>query len=126
MQHLAIRCPYQERASAIGDVVQVYSGAHGRTMIFTSTKQEANELTQNSVIKQETQVLHGDIAQKQVGLVGAGAGFRFGCKCAHILLFVGIPKFTLRVLYKNQRELTLENFRQGKFRCLVATDVAAR
>ena len=34
-------------------------------MIFTSTKKEANELALNSVLKQETQVLHGDINQTQ-------------------------------------------------------------
>ena len=45
--------------------LQVYSGAHGRAMIFTSTKKEANELALNSVLKQETQVLHGDINQTQ-------------------------------------------------------------
>ena len=44
---------------------KVYSGAHGRAMIFTSTKKEANELALNSVLKQETQVLHGDINQTQ-------------------------------------------------------------
>ena len=45
-------------------------------MIFTSTKKEANELALNSVIKQETQVLHGDInqAQREITL----ASFREG------------------------------------------------
>ena len=52
MQHLAIRCPWQERDSAMGDVVQVYSGRQGRAMVFTSTKQEANELVQSSNLKQ--------------------------------------------------------------------------
>ena len=33
-------------------ISQVYSGAHGRAMIFTSTKKEANELALNSVLKQ--------------------------------------------------------------------------
>ncbi|XP_077999152.1 nucleolar RNA helicase 2-like isoform X1 [Glandiceps talaboti] len=87
--HLAIRCFYKERASAISDVVQVYSGQHGRCMIFCETKKDANELGLNTTIRQEVQVLHGDIAQ-------------------------------------NQREITLKGFRDGKFRCLVATDVAAR
>ncbi|XP_032229762.2 nucleolar RNA helicase 2 [Nematostella vectensis] len=89
VQHMAIKCHYTSRASTIGDIVQVYCGAHGRTMIFAQTKKEANELALNSVLKQETQVLHGDIPQKQ-------------------------------------REVTLKSFREGKFRCLVATDVAAR
>jgi len=38
---------------------------HGRTIIFASTKKEANELTLNDVLRQECQVLHGDIPQKQ-------------------------------------------------------------
>ncbi|XP_046839345.1 nucleolar RNA helicase 2-like isoform X3 [Xenia sp. Carnegie-2017] len=89
VEHKAIKCPYHERASTIGDVIQVYCGAHGRTIVFTQTKKEANELVLDSILKQEAQVLHGDIQQKQ-------------------------------------RELTLKGFREGKFRCLVATDVAAR
>ena len=34
-------------------------------MVFTSTKQEANELALSSALKQECQVLHGDIPQRQ-------------------------------------------------------------
>lgn len=89
IQHLAIKCPYQARASTIRDVVQVYSGAHSRTLIFTETKNDANSLALSSVLKQDTQVLHGDIPQEQ-------------------------------------REITLKSFREGRVRCLVATDVAAR
>ena len=32
-------------------IIQVYSGAHGRTMIFTHTKAEANELALSSSLK---------------------------------------------------------------------------
>eukprot|EP00045_Choanoeca_perplexa_P012086 m.130555 g.130555 ORF g.130555 m.130555 type:complete len:751 (+) comp15877_c0_seq4:153-2405(+) len=89
VQHLAIRCPWHERNAVIADVVQMYSGAHGRTIIFTQTKKDANELALEADLKQEVQVLHGDIPQKQ-------------------------------------REMSLQAFRDGKVRCLVATDVAAR
>jgi len=89
IQHFAIKCPFSERASTVGDVVQVYSGAHGRTIIFTSTKKECSELSLHPSVKQDAQALHGDINQKQ-------------------------------------RELTLQSFREGNVRCLVATDVAAR
>ena len=34
-------------------------------MIFSKTKQDANELALSSYLKQECQVLHGDIPQKQ-------------------------------------------------------------
>ena len=56
IQHKALCCPYSERPATIAAVIQLYSGAHGRTMIFTNTKQEANELALNSVLKQECQV----------------------------------------------------------------------
>lgn len=68
VEHLALCCPWKERNKVIADVVQVYSGAHGRTMIFTQTKKDANELGLNDTLKQDVQVLHGDIAQKQVWL----------------------------------------------------------
>jgi ATP-dependent RNA helicase DDX21 len=89
VEHKAIKCSYHERPATIKDVMQVYSGKYGKIIIFTSTKAEANELALNSVINMDSQVLHGDIQQKQ-------------------------------------REITLEGFRNGKFNCLIATDVASR
>lgn len=89
VNHLAIRCMWQNRNDIIGDIVQQYSGRHGRAIVFTQTKVEANDLSVSTCINMEAQVLHGDIVQKQ-------------------------------------RELRLQGFRDGKFQCLVATDVAAR
>jgi ATP-dependent RNA helicase DDX21 len=89
VRHLAICCPWQARKSVLSDVVQVYSGSHGRCIVFTQTKRDANDLALDDVLRQNAQVLHGDIAQ-------------------------------------NQREQSLKAFRDGKVRCLVATDVAAR
>jgi len=89
VKHIAIPCHWSERGSVLGDVISVYAGRTGRTIIFTETKKEANELAVNGGIKADTAVLHGDIAQ-------------------------------------NQREITLQGFREGKFQCLIATDVAAR
>ncbi|XP_006835901.1 PREDICTED: nucleolar RNA helicase 2 [Chrysochloris asiatica] len=65
VEHLAIKCHWTHRAAVIGDVIRVYSGYHGRTIIFCETKKEAQELSQNSSIKQDAQSLHGDIPQKQ-------------------------------------------------------------
>lgn len=65
VEHLAIACHWSQRAAVIGDVVRVYSGSHGRSIIFCETKKEANELAMNSAIKQSCQSLHGDIPQKQ-------------------------------------------------------------
>ncbi|KAJ1143160.1 hypothetical protein NDU88_009471 [Pleurodeles waltl] len=65
VEHLAVACHWSQRAAVIGDVIQVYSGSHGRTIVFCETKKEVSELTMNSSIKQDTQCLHGDIPQKQ-------------------------------------------------------------
>ncbi|XP_067277784.1 nucleolar RNA helicase 2 isoform X2 [Pseudorasbora parva] len=65
VEHLAITCHWSQRASVIGDVIQVYSGSHGRTIVFCETKREATELSMSPSIKQSAQTLHGDIAQKQ-------------------------------------------------------------
>jgi len=43
----------------------VYSGAHGRAIIFTNTKKEATEMVMSSSLKVDAQALHGDITQKQ-------------------------------------------------------------
>ncbi|XP_035186132.1 nucleolar RNA helicase 2-like isoform X1 [Oxyura jamaicensis] len=89
VEHLAIACHWSQRAAVIGDVIQVYSGSLGRTIVFCETKKDANELALNASIKQDCQSLHGDIPQKQ-------------------------------------REVTLKGFRNGAFKVLVATNVAAR
>ncbi|XP_054428663.1 nucleolar RNA helicase 2 [Pteronotus mesoamericanus] len=65
VEHLAIKCHWTQRAAVIGDVIRVYSGFHGRTIIFCETKKEAQELSQNGSIKLDAQSLHGDIPQKQ-------------------------------------------------------------
>ncbi|KAI6648875.1 hypothetical protein LOD99_6949 [Oopsacas minuta] len=66
VDHKAIRCPYTERHSTIGDVIQVYSSSRdSRVMVFCPTKVEANELALSSCIKISSQLLHGDIPQKQ-------------------------------------------------------------
>ncbi|XP_053475086.1 nucleolar RNA helicase 2 isoform X1 [Ictalurus furcatus] len=76
VEHLAIACHWSQRAAVIGDVVQVYSGSHGRTIVFCETKKEAHELSMNTSIKQSAQSLHGDIPQKQRELTLKG--FRNG------------------------------------------------
>ena len=65
LQHLAIKCSYFDRAATIADVVSVYSGNHGRAMVFCQTKRDADELSIHDAIKQEAQVLHGDVPQEK-------------------------------------------------------------
>lgn len=94
VQHLAVNVPYHMRTEIIGDIVLCYGnstdGIGGcRTIIFTETKQEANDVMLKAKINQECQLLHGDIPQKQ-------------------------------------REINYQGFRDGKFKCLIATNIAAR
>lgn len=66
VEHLSLFFPSKDhKIEAIGDLVLVYGGAHSRTIIFTDTKEEANEVALKGQLKIECQVLHGDIPQKQ-------------------------------------------------------------
>merc|ERR1712226_329264 len=92
VEHLCVQIDrFSAVATCVRDLVRLYSAgrAKGRAIVFTKTKQEANDLALGSVSIGDAQVMHGDIEQRQ-------------------------------------REVTLKGFREGKFRCLVATDVAAR
>lgn len=89
VEHLALQCGYHERAGTIGAVLNVYSGKHGRSMIFCQTKKDADELACSSDIQQESHVMHGDVPQ-------------------------------------DKREMVLQKFRDGKYKVLITTDVAAR
>lgn len=50
VQHLAISCPYQNRLSALADVLICYGG-QGKTIVFTQTKADANALILTDKIK---------------------------------------------------------------------------
>lgn len=89
VKHLAVECGSYNRTSIIADMIQVYSGDHGRSMVFCETKREADRLATSGAVKQESHVLHGDIPQ-------------------------------------DKREMVLKGFREGHYKCLIATDVAAR
>lgn len=66
VDHYSISFPNKDqKIAAIGDVVMVYGGAHSRTIIFTDTKEEANNIMLNGQLKIDMQVLHGDIPQNQ-------------------------------------------------------------
>lgn len=79
----------QQKIAAIGDIVNVYGGSHGRTIIFTNKKQDANDIHLHGNLKMDSQILHGDIQQKL-------------------------------------RDVVFKSFREGKLKCLIATNVAAR
>jgi ATP-dependent RNA helicase DDX21 len=61
VNHLAINCPYHNRISALADILVCYGGI-GQTIVFCSTKNEANSLLLSDKIKKDIEVMHGDIA----------------------------------------------------------------
>jgi len=65
VEHMAISCSRAVRQQTLSDVVKVYSGLKGRTLIFANTKNECNDIALNSSISNDCQVLHGDINQAQ-------------------------------------------------------------
>mmetsp|Transcript_1766 Transcript_1766/g.3346 ORF Transcript_1766/g.3346 Transcript_1766/m.3346 type:complete len:823 (-) Transcript_1766:552-3020(-) len=85
VKHMAMVSYPQARANILRDLITIYG--KDRTIVFTMTKKDADDLA--ATMRDDAQVLHGDIAQYQ-------------------------------------RELTLAGFREGRFRILIATDVAAR
>ncbi|KAF7260880.1 hypothetical protein EG68_01950 [Paragonimus skrjabini miyazakii] len=88
--HLALPCPFQERASTMSDVIRTYcKHKKSRCIIFCETKKDADELAAHSAMSSDCHVFHGDIPQ-------------------------------------DKRELILQKFREGKYRVLITTNVAAR
>ena len=87
--HLAVNCIKSEKTTTIADLILCYGGRNKSTLVFVNTKKECSDLMISDKIKEEVQIIHGDINQ-------------------------------------TQREATLTAFRNGKVKCLVATDVASR
>eukprot|EP00928_Gymnodinium_smaydae_P052934 TRINITY_DN37051_c0_g1_i1.p1 TRINITY_DN37051_c0_g1~~TRINITY_DN37051_c0_g1_i1.p1 ORF type:complete len:743 (-),score=216.29 TRINITY_DN37051_c0_g1_i1:238-2466(-) len=88
--HQCISCSPMERGDTLADLCKTFAGSFGKTLVFTDTKKECDELAQHpTLIQMGAGQLHGDLPQ-------------------------------------NARDVTTENFRTGKIRILIATDVAAR
>lgn len=117
VEHKAIKCPYHERATVIRDIIQVYGGKFGKTIIFTSTKKEANELSMSSVINMESQVLHGDIQQQQreITLKGFRDG-NFNCLIATDVAARGldIPEVDLVIQSEPPKDVDSYIHRSGR------------
>lgn len=65
VQHIAIPCHWQGRPTLLANLLGIYAKKTSRTIIFAETKKDCNELAVHPEIKQDAQVLHGDIAQDQ-------------------------------------------------------------
>ena len=87
--HLAVQVIKSEKTTTIADLILCYGGKNKSTLVFVNTKKECSDLMISDKVKEEVQIIHGDINQ-------------------------------------TQREATLTAFRNGKVKCLVATDVASR
>ncbi|KAL6780947.1 hypothetical protein ACKKBG_A09135 [Auxenochlorella protothecoides x Auxenochlorella symbiontica] len=75
VRHLLLPCHWSQRAEVTQDLVKCY-GALGRTIIFTETKRDADELAAQLSETVGARPLHGDIAQNQREVTLAG--FRSG------------------------------------------------
>ena len=100
VRHLVLRCPWEARAKVIADLIEVYCGVDGRAIVFCDMKKSCNELAGEECLRSIVRPLY-PLSHSQAGV-----------------LHGDIPQKT--------REQTLKDFKDGKFRCLVATDVAAR
>lgn len=58
------KCNFSEFSAMVADLVKVYSGAHGKTIVFTNTKKDCHDLSINNT-KLDSQCLHGDMQQEQ-------------------------------------------------------------
>ena len=62
INHISINCPYHNRMQTLADVLVIYGGL-GQSIVFRSTKAEANSLLLSEKINKNIEVMHGDIAQ---------------------------------------------------------------
>lgn len=68
MRHLVLPSHWSQRTQMLPDLVKCY-GAGGRTIIFTETKRDANELTNVLSEGCGARALHGDIPQVRLCLL---------------------------------------------------------
>jgi superfamily II DNA/RNA helicase len=62
INHISVSCPYHNRMQTLADVLLIYGGL-GQSIVFCSTKAEANSLLLSEKIASKIEVMHGDIAQ---------------------------------------------------------------
>jgi len=74
--HQCLLCHVEERAKVLGDMLLALVGSKDRVIVFADMKVECNQLATSKFIKQECQVLHGDIEQWQREITTEG--FRNG------------------------------------------------
>ncbi|KAG8552224.1 hypothetical protein GDO81_004442 [Engystomops pustulosus] len=118
VEHLAIECNRFQKPMVLGDVIQVYSGSHGKTIVFCDSKLEAHELSTNCPsLKQSAKALHGDLQQKEREVILKG--FRGGAFNVLIATNVAargldIPEVDLVIIYSAPKEADAYVHRSGR------------
>ncbi|XP_075467034.1 nucleolar RNA helicase 2 [Ascaphus truei] len=118
VEHLAIECTRSQKPVVLGDIVQVYCGSHGKTIIFCDSKLEAHELATNcSSLKQAAKPLHGDLQQREREVILKG--FRKGSFEVLVATNVAargldIPEVDLVILYSAPKEADSYVHRSGR------------
>uniref|UniRef100_A0A8C5QHM7 RNA helicase n=1 Tax=Leptobrachium leishanense TaxID=445787 RepID=A0A8C5QHM7_9ANUR len=108
VEHLAIECTRAQKSHVLGDIIQVYSGRHGKTIVFCDSKLEAHELATNcGSLKQTAKPMHGDLQQREREVILKG--FRQGTFEVLVATNVAargldIPEVDLVVLYSAPKE----------------------
>ena len=65
VQHLVLPCHWTQRSTIVADMIKSH-GCAGRSIVFTDTKKDANELTASLSENCGAMALHGDIPQVNV------------------------------------------------------------
>lgn len=63
VEHLALKHNIADKISLLSDILKWYGGLTKKTIIFTETKNEANEIMTSSHLGDSIEILHGDITQ---------------------------------------------------------------
>ena len=64
IDHVSIMCPYHNRMATLSDVL-LTEGGDGKTIVFTETKREADDMVFAEQVSQKMEALHGDVPQFQ-------------------------------------------------------------
>ena len=63
--HLAVQVIKSEKTTTIADLILCYGGKNKSTLVFVNTKKECSDLMISDKVKEEVQIIHGDINQAQ-------------------------------------------------------------
>lgn len=65
VEHLAIQSNSGNQIDLLADILMCYGGFNSKTIVFTQTKSLANDIMFSEKLKNNVEVLHGDISQYQ-------------------------------------------------------------